>query len=45
MFQSFIAMGVVGVLWIVVGFSLAFGKSVAGLIGDPSTYFMFISYT
>lgn len=41
MFQSFIAMGVVGVLWIVVGFSLAFGDSVAGLIGDPSTYFMF----
>lgn len=41
MFQSFIAMGVVGVLWIVVGFSLSFGSSIAGLIGDPRTFFMF----
>jgi ammonium transporter, Amt family len=41
MFQSFIAMGVVGVLWIVVGFSLAFGESKGGFIGDPTTYFMF----
>lgn len=41
MFQSFIAMGVVGVLWIVVGFSLAFGDSLGGLIGDPRSFFMF----
>jgi Amt family ammonium transporter len=41
MFQSFIAMGVVGVLWIVVGFSLAFGDSIGGVIGDPSSFFMF----
>jgi len=41
MFQSFIAMGVVGVLWIVVGFSLAFGDSIGGIIGDPRSFFMF----
>ena len=41
MFQSFIAMGVVGVLWIVVGFSLAFGDSLGGIIGDPRSFFMF----
>lgn len=41
MLQSFIAMGVVSLLWIVVGFSLAFGDSIGGLIGDPSTFFMF----
>jgi Amt family ammonium transporter len=41
MFQSFIAMGVVGVLWIIVGFSLAFGDSIGGLIGDPRSFFMF----
>jgi ammonium transporter, Amt family len=41
MLQSFIAMGVISVLWIVVGFSLAFGDSVGGFIGNPSTYFMF----
>ena len=41
MFQSFIAMGVVGVVWIVVGFSLAFGDTVGGLIGNPGTFFMF----
>jgi Amt family ammonium transporter len=41
MLQSFIAMGVIGVLWIVVGFSLAFGDSIGGFIGDPRTFFMF----
>src|SRR6476646_2788019 len=34
--QSFIVMGVVGVLWVIVGYSLAFGPDVGdwGLIGD-----------
>lgn len=41
MLQSFISMAVISVLWVVVGFSLAFGKSIHGMIGDPSTYFMF----
>ncbi|NOY36871.1 MAG: ammonium transporter [Chlorobi bacterium] len=45
MLQSFIAMGVVSIVWVVVGFSLAFGDSLgpekAGLIGNPFTYFMF----
>lgn len=41
MLQSFICMGVISVLWIVVGFSLAFGDSVGGLIGNPATFFMF----
>ncbi|NUO79315.1 ammonium transporter [candidate division KSB1 bacterium] len=45
MLQSFIALGVVSLLWIVVGFSLAFGDSLGGqgtgLIGNPLSYFMF----
>jgi ammonium transporter, Amt family len=41
MLQSFIAMGVISVVWIVVGFSLAFGDSIGGMIGNPSTFFMF----
>jgi ammonium transporter, Amt family len=41
MLQSFVAMAVISILWIVVGFSLAFGESVYGLIGDPRTFFMF----
>ena len=45
MLQSFIAMGIVSVLWIVVGFSIAFGDSVGpkgfGLFGNPATFFMF----
>ena len=41
MLQSFIALGVVSLLWVVVGFSLAFGPSIHGLIGNPFTYFMF----
>ncbi len=40
MLQSFAAMGVVSLLWVVVGFSLCFGDSIHGLIGNPMTYFM-----
>ena len=40
MLQSFAAMGVVSLLWVVVGFSLCFGDSIGGLIGNPMTYFM-----
>ena len=39
MMQSFIATGLISVLWVVVGFGLAFGKSVNGLIGDPTEFF------
>src|SRR5690348_16942648 len=38
MLQSFIAMALVSVIWVVVGFSLAFGHSFHGLIGDPRTF-------
>lgn len=41
MLQSFIAMGLVSLLWVNVGFSLAFGDSIGGIIGDPRTFFMF----
>jgi Amt family ammonium transporter len=41
MLQSFIAMGVISVVWVVIGFSLAFGESKGGFIGDPTTFFMF----
>lgn len=41
MMQSFVALGVVSVLWIVVGFSLSFGDSIGGIIGNPFTYFSF----
>ncbi|MBP6687645.1 MAG: ammonium transporter [Lacibacter sp.] len=41
MIKSVAAAGVVGVLWVVVGFSLAFGESQGGLIGDPTTFLFF----
>lgn len=41
MMQSFIATGLISIVWVVVGFSLAFGKSINGIIGDPTTFFMF----
>jgi Amt family ammonium transporter len=41
MLQSFIALGVISILWYVVGFSLAFGDSIGGIIGNPMTHFMF----
>ena len=40
MMMSFGAIGVVGVLWILYGYSMAFGDDVGGgLLGDPSEYF------
>ncbi len=43
MLQSFIALGVISLLWYLVGFSLAFGESYGGIIGDPTTFFAFNS--
>ena len=40
MLQSVVSLGVVSLLWVVVGFSLAFGTSIGGVIGDPRTYFL-----
>jgi len=40
MFQSFIATGLISVLWLVVGFGLAFGPSIGGFIGNPASFFM-----
>ena len=41
MLQSFVALGVISVLWVLVGFSLAFGDSIGGIIGNPLTYLNF----
>jgi len=40
MLQSFIAMGVISIVWVTVGYSLAFGESVGGFFGNPMTHFM-----
>jgi Amt family ammonium transporter len=40
MLQSYISMAVITVLWVVIGFSLAFGDSIGGIIGNPGTFFM-----
>ena len=45
MLQSFISLGVVSLLWVFVGFSLAFGNSIGGVIGNPTTFFMFSNVT
>jgi len=39
MIQNFICIGVVGIIWVFGGFSLAFGPSIGGYIGDIRTYF------
>lgn len=41
MLQSFIAMGVVSILWVVFGFSLAFGSDVCHVVGNPFTFLFF----
>jgi len=40
MLQSIICMVIITIIWGIFGFSLAFGDSFHGLIGNPSTYFM-----
>jgi ammonium transporter, Amt family len=41
MMKSVVAAGVVGVLWIVVGYSLCFGDSIHGIIGNPLTHLFY----
>jgi len=41
MIKSVVAAGVVSVLWVVVGFSLCFGESIGGFIGNPMTFLFF----
>lgn len=41
MIKSIVSAGVISVLWVTVGFSLAFGESIHGLIGNPSTFLFF----
>lgn len=41
MLQSFIVMGVVSVIWVIFGFSLAFGDDIWHVIGNPADFFIF----
>ncbi len=41
MMKSVVAAGVVSVIWVVVGYSLCFGESINGLIGNPLTHLFF----
>ena len=41
MIKSVAAAGVVSVLWIIVGYSLCFGESINGFIGNPMTHLFF----
>ncbi|CAF3949062.1 unnamed protein product [Rotaria sp. Silwood1] len=41
MIKSVVAAGVVSVLWVVVGYSLCFGESINGIIGNPFTHLFF----
>lgn len=38
--HSFAAIGIVTIVWVVVGYSIAFGPSIGGWIGDPMAHFM-----
>lgn len=41
MIKSVVAAGVVSILWVFVGYSLCFGNSIGGFIGNPSTHLFF----
>jgi Amt family ammonium transporter len=45
MLQSYMAMIIVTVLWVVIAFGLCFGPSIGGIIGDPTQNFMFQGVT
>jgi Amt family ammonium transporter len=39
--QSVICLGFMSIIWVAFGFSLCFGDSIGGIIGNPLTFFMF----
>jgi ammonium transporter, Amt family len=41
MLQSFICLGLVSMVWVLFGFSMAFGDSIGGIVGNPFTYIGF----
>lgn len=41
MIKSVVAAGIVSILWVVVGYSLAFGDTMGGFIGNPMTHLFF----
>jgi Amt family ammonium transporter len=41
MMKSVVAAGVVSVLWVTVGYSLCFGDTIGGFIGNPMTHLFF----
>ncbi|WP_281225850.1 ammonium transporter [Flavobacterium aquiphilum] len=41
MLQSYMAMVIVTILWVLIGFGLCFGPSIGGFIGDPSSNLFF----
>src|SRR5947207_11343463 len=41
MIKSVVAAGIVSILWVVVGYSLCFGESYHGLIGNPMSHLFF----
>ena len=45
MLQSFMALGLISLIWVFIGFSLSFGDSIFGLIGNPFQHFLFKNMT
>jgi len=41
MIKSFVATGIVSILWVTVGYSLCFGESIGGFIGNPFSHLFF----
>jgi Amt family ammonium transporter len=41
MIKSFVATGIISVLWISVGYGMSFGHSISGLIGDPLSHLFY----
>lgn len=41
MIKSFVATGIVSILWITIGYSLCFGESIGGFIGNPLSHLFF----
>ncbi len=45
MIKSVVAAGIVSILWVFIGYSLCFGESIGGFIGNPFTHMFFKGIT
>ena len=44
MIKSIVSAGIVTIIWVTIGYSLSFGESINGFIGNPMTHLLVLRY-